>query len=107
MGDPSSQPLASSSLRPSVVVVSQDGDVRSALVDELRKRYGAEYEIAAFPTEQSRVGLAALAESESPVALVIGGVGGLDADGITAIADVRHLHPTALYVAAVRWGDFE
>ena len=38
---------------------------------------------------------------------MIGGVGGLDTDGIAAIADARHLHPTALYVAAVRWGDFE
>jgi thioredoxin reductase len=109
MGDPSIQPSASASAsaRPSVVVVSQDGDVRSALVEELRKRYGAEYEIVAFPTEQSRAGLAALAGAETPVALVIGGVGGLDSDGIAAIADVRHLHPTALYVAAVRWGDFE
>ena len=93
--------------QPGVVVVSRDPQVRDALVRELRKRYGADYDIVAFETDQMRTGMQALAEAGVPVALVMGGVGGLDPDGITAISDVRHLHPTALYVAAVRWGDFE
>jgi thioredoxin reductase (NADPH) len=41
------------------------------------------------------------------VALVLGGVGGLDTDGTDLLADVRHLAPMALCAAAVRWGDFE
>ena len=42
-----------------------------------------------------------------PVALVIGGVGGQDRDGIEVLAAVRGTDPTALRVAAVRWGDWE
>ena len=95
------------SARPSLVVLSNDDQVLAGLLAELRKRYGADYDVIAVPTQEAGARLAALASSDAPVALVIGGVGGLDPDGITAIADVRHHHPTALYVAAVRWGDFE
>ena len=42
-----------------------------------------------------------------PVALVIGGVGAQDPDGIEVLAAVRAIDPTALRVAAVRWGDWE
>ena len=41
-----------------------------------------------------------------PVALVIGGVGGQDRDGIEVLAAIRGIDPTALRVAAVRWGDW-
>ncbi len=39
-----------------------------------------------------------------PVALVIGGVGAQDPDGIEVLAAVRAIDPTALRVAAVGWG---
>ena len=42
-----------------------------------------------------------------PVALVIGGVGAQDPDGIEVLAAVRAIDPTALRVAAVGWGDWE
>ena len=42
-----------------------------------------------------------------PVALVIGGVGGQDRDGIEVLAAVRAIDPAALRVAAVGWGDWE
>ena len=42
-----------------------------------------------------------------PVALVIGAVGAHDPDGIEVLAAVRRTDPTALRVAAVRWGDWE
>ena len=42
-----------------------------------------------------------------PVALVIGGVGAQDPDGIEVLAAIRAIDPTALRVAAVRWGDWE
>ena len=93
--------------RPNVVVVSRDERVLAALGDELRKRYGADYDVVTVATDQAATRLRGLAEADVPVALVIGGVGGEDGDGIAAISDVRHLHPTALHVAAVRWGDFE
>ena len=41
-----------------------------------------------------------------PVALVIGGVGGQDRDGIEVLSAVRAIDPTALRVAAVGWGDW-
>ena len=42
-----------------------------------------------------------------PVALVIGGVGAQDRDGIEVLAAVRAIDPTALRVAAVGWGDWQ
>jgi thioredoxin reductase (NADPH) len=93
--------------RPNLVVVGRDDGVRAALGEELRKRYGSDYDIVEVATEQAATRLGGLADADVPVALVIGCVGGADADGIMAISDVRHLHPTALYVAAVRWGDFQ
>src|SRR5690242_11334999 len=92
--------------RPNLVVVSRDEQVRNGLANELRHRYGNDYDIVAVETEQATDRLRELAEGDASVALVIGGVGGLDTDGISAIAEARYLHPTALYVAAVQWGDF-
>ncbi|HEY1321838.1 MAG TPA: FAD-dependent oxidoreductase, partial [Streptosporangiaceae bacterium] len=40
-------------------------------------------------------------------ALVIGGVGGQDSDGIEVLAGLRAIDPTALRVAAVGWGDWD
>src|SRR6202041_2912151 len=48
-----------------------------------------------------------LAAAGLPVALVIGGVGAQDPDGIEVLAAVRQIDPEALRVAAVRWGDWE
>src|SRR5262249_61802791 len=42
-----------------------------------------------------------------PVALVIGGVGAQDRDGIEVLAGLRAIDPAALRVAAVGWGDWE
>jgi thioredoxin reductase (NADPH) len=42
-----------------------------------------------------------------PVALVIGEVGAQDPDGIEVLAAIRAIDPTALRVAAARWGDWE
>ncbi len=48
-----------------------------------------------------------LAAAGLPVALVIGGVGAQDPDGVEVLAAVRAIDPTALRVAAVGWGDWE
>ena len=91
-----------------IVIVSRDPGAREILQRELSKRYGADYqilacgrpaELAAWLRDLRTVGL--------PVALVIGGVGGQDPDGIEVLAAVRRIDPTALRVAAVRWGDWE
>src|SRR4029077_11521354 len=42
-----------------------------------------------------------------PVAMVIGGVGEADPDGIEVLAKIRAIDPTVSRVAAVRWGEWE
>src|SRR5262252_7030476 len=42
-----------------------------------------------------------------PVALVIGGVGAQDRDGIEVLSAIRAIDPTALRVAAIGWGDWQ
>jgi len=90
-----------------LVIVGREPDAREILRRELSKRYGADYqivvcdrpaELAPWMRDLRAAGLA--------VALVIGGVGAQDPDGIEVLSAVRHIDPTALRVAAVRWGDW-
>ena len=48
-----------------------------------------------------------LLASGTPVALVIGGVGEADPDGIEVLAPVRTIDRTISRVAAVRWGEWD
>ena len=91
-----------------IVIVGREPGAREVLSRELSNRYGADYQILACgrPAELA-AWLRDLREAGLPVALVIGGVGGQDADGIEVLAAVRGTDPTALRVAAVRWGDWE
>ena len=91
-----------------IVIVSRDRGVRETLHGELSKRYGRDYqivvcdrpaELAPWMRDLRAVGL--------PVALVIGGVGAQDRDGIEVLAAVRAIDPTASRVAAVGWGDWD
>ena len=91
-----------------IVIVCRERGAREILYRELSKRYGADYQIVAcdrpaelgpWMRDLGAVGL--------PVALVIGGVGAQDADGIEVLAAIRAIDPTALRVAAVGWGDWE
>ena len=91
-----------------IVIVSREPGVREILHRELSKRYGADYqivtcerpaELAAWMRDLRKAGL--------PVALVIGGVGGQDRDGIEVLSAIRRIDPTALRVAAVTWGDWQ
>jgi thioredoxin reductase len=91
-----------------IVIACRDAAAREVLNQELCKRYGADYDIVVCdqPAElPSRIeGLLAAGTS---VALVIGGVGAEEPDGIEVLAGIRAIDPTASRVAAVRWGDFE
>ena len=60
---------------------------------------GRPAELAAWMRDLAAAGL--------PVAMVLGGVGAQDPDGVEVLAAVRAIDPTALRVAAVRWGDWE
>jgi thioredoxin reductase (NADPH) len=91
-----------------IVIVSREPGARAILHRELSKRYGADYQILACgrPAELA-AWMRDLREAGLPVALVIGGVGGQDPDGIEVLAAIRRTDPTALRVAAVSWGDWE
>ena len=91
-----------------IVIVSREPAARQILHRELSKRYGADYQVVACgrPAELE-AWMRDLRAAGLPVALVIGGVGGQDRDGVEVLAAVRAIDPTALRVAAVRWGDWE
>jgi thioredoxin reductase len=94
--------------QPAIVIVSRDPHARKRLDRELSRRYGMDYQVAvcAGPPELD-LQLRSLAAAGTPVALVIGGVGELDPDGIEVLATVRAIDPVASRVAAVRWGEWE
>jgi len=91
-----------------IVLVSREPGAREILHRELSKRYGADYQVLACdrPTELAPW-MRDLRAAGLPVALVIGGVGGQDRDGIEVLSAIRSVDPTALRVAAVRWGDWD
>ncbi len=91
-----------------IIIVSREPGTREILHRELSKRYGADYQITVCgrPAELAPW-IRDLRAAGLPVALVIGGVGGQDRDGIEMLAATRRIDPTALRVAAVRWGDWE
>ena len=91
-----------------IVIVGRDPGAREILHRELSKRYGADYQIVVCgrPAELAPW-MRDLRAAGLPVALVIGGVGAQDPDGIEVLAAVRAIDPTALRVAAVGWGDWE
>ena len=91
-----------------IVIVCREPGARAILNRELSKRYGADYQIVVCdrPAELAPW-MRDLLKAGLPVALVIGGVGAQDPDGIEVLAAIRAIDPTALRVAAVRWGDWE
>ena len=91
-----------------IVIVCREPGAREILHRELSKRYGADYQIVVCdrPAELA-AWMRDLRAAGLPVALVIGGVGAQDPDGIEVLAAIRAIDPTALRVAAVRWGDWE
>jgi thioredoxin reductase len=93
--------------RPAIVVMSRDEAIRERVHRELARRYDTDYQVV---TCDHPPGLAAqiraLRAAGTAVALVIGGIGAQDPDGIGAFAAVRPVEPLALRVAAVRWGDW-
>ena len=91
-----------------IVIVSREPGAREILHRELSKRYSADYQILACgrPAELA-AWMRDLRAAGLPVALVIGGVGGQDRDGIEVLAAIRRTDPTALRVAAVSWGDWD
>jgi thioredoxin reductase (NADPH) len=94
--------------RPAIVIAGRDDDERETLSRELSGRYGADYQIVvcAEPADlENQVEKLLLADT--PVAMVIGGAGEADPDGVEALAKIRAIDPTVSRVAAVRWGEWD
>ncbi|HEY2309126.1 MAG TPA: FAD-dependent oxidoreductase [Streptosporangiaceae bacterium] len=91
-----------------IVLVCREPGTREILYRELSKRYAADYRIVVCdrPAELEPW-MRELVAAGLPVALVIGGVGAQDADGIEVLAAIRAIDPTALRVAVIGWGDWE
>ena len=91
-----------------IVIVGRDPGAREILYRELSKRYGGDYQIVICgrPTELAPR-LRNLLAAGVPVALVMGGVGVRDRDGIEVLSAVRAIDPGAVRVAAVGWGDWQ
>jgi thioredoxin reductase (NADPH) len=94
--------------RAAIVIICRDATAREILNWELSGRYSADYQIVVCdePTELEPA-IGELLAAGTPVALVIGGVGEADPDGIEVLARVRVLDRTVLRVAAVRWGEWD
>jgi len=90
-----------------IVVVSRDSTTRQRVHHELAWRYSTDYKIVTcdYPPGLAAQ-LRALRAAGTPAALVVGGVRGQDPGDIEVFAAVRPAEPTALRVAAVRWGDW-
>jgi thioredoxin reductase (NADPH) len=91
-----------------IVIVSRDATVLKTLSEELSGRYGVDYQIVVCeePAElDSRI--RELLGAGTPVALVIGGAGEADPDGIEVLAQVRLIDPTVPRVATIRWGEWD
>ena len=91
-----------------IVIVSREPGAQEILRRELSKRYGGDYQIVVCdrPAELAPW-MRDLGAAGLPVALVIGGVGAQDPDGIEVLAAIRAIDPTALRVAVVGWGDWQ
>ena len=92
---------------PVVVLATSDATSRDVLGSELRRRYGADYEVVVCADYQhARAVLEGLRRWERPVALVIGCYGPDDRDGLDFLRRARALQPAAKRAVAVIWGDF-
>jgi thioredoxin reductase len=94
--------------RAAIVVVSHDAGIRGTLSRELSGRYAADYQIVVCDSPASLdAHVTNLVRTGTPVALVVGGLGTEDPDGIEVLAGIRAIDPTASRVVAVRWGAWE
>jgi thioredoxin reductase (NADPH) len=91
--------------RAALVVVTRDDAVRERMTAELHRRYDREYAVvSAADAAGAREGLA---EAGRPVAVLFGGLGDADPDGLARLRELHADHPGALAVALVRWGAWE
>ncbi|MGY1601187.1 NAD(P)/FAD-dependent oxidoreductase [Geodermatophilus sp. SYSU D00815] len=89
-----------------LVVLTRDDGIRERMTRELHRRYDRDFAVVAgADAADVRAGLAEA--GDPPVALLFGGYGDADPDGLDRIGELHAEHPGALTVAMVRWGAWE
>jgi thioredoxin reductase (NADPH) len=92
---------------PVLLLATTDPTSREVLGSELRRRYGADYEVVVCADYQhARAVLEGLRRWERPVALVLGYYGPDDRGGLDFLRRAYSLHPAAKRAVCVTWGDF-
>jgi thioredoxin reductase (NADPH) len=88
-----------------LAVLTRDDGLRLTVTRELQRRYGVDFPVvsASDPQQLSEE----LRRTDVPVALLFGGVGEADPDGLAAVRDVHVDCRGALAVALVRWGAWD
>ena len=94
------------SQQPVIGVMSVVARERDFLSHEIRRRYGADYEVVSWEdADAGLAGLRRLQEHDQGVAMVLACHYGVDA-GLEFLARVREVDAHAKRAVAVRWGDF-
>lgn len=92
---------------PVVLLATSDPVSRDILGAELRRRYGADYEVVVCADHaHARAVLEGLRRWGRPVALVLGCYGPADRDGLDFLRRAYVPHPAAKRGVVVVWGDF-
>ena len=92
---------------PVMLLATKDPVSRGILGDELRRRYGADYEVVVCADHaHARAVLEGLRRWHRAVALIVGCYGPADRDGLDFLRRAYVDHPAAKRAVAVTWGDF-
>lgn len=92
---------------PIMLIATTDPDSRRILGDELRRRYGADYEVVACAGHaHGRAVLEGLRRWNREVALILGCYGPADRGGLDFLRRAYGFHPAAKRAVVVTWGDF-
>jgi thioredoxin reductase (NADPH) len=95
-------------LAPVMVLASIDQESLAILDGELRRRYGADYEIVTCDSYSDGLDvLRGLGRRGRDVAMIIGCHVPADRDGLAFLRHSRSLHGGAQRAVVVQWGDFE
>ncbi|WP_298589409.1 FAD-dependent oxidoreductase [uncultured Kocuria sp.] len=92
---------------PVLLIATDDPISREILGDELRRRYGADYEVVVCGSHaHARAVLQGLRHWGRTVALIVGCYGPADRGGLDLLRRAYADHPAAKRAVAVIWGDF-
>jgi thioredoxin reductase (NADPH) len=106
--EPGATPSSTRRGRAAIVIVCRDPAARRTLHIEISARYGVDYEIIVCPVPaELDAAVRNLLDRGTPVALVLGAVGGRDPDGIDVLTAVRSIDRAIPLVAAVQWGEWD